>query len=1590
MSHVHQDFSAQKNVKYSNLTYRSIESVRENLSALKRQQFEPHSSDSDDVYEFDKESCEQMAHEGKTPSNRRSGSRTLKRHRNVTFSNMKKSGNGHGGIVRTGNVKYRHMSSSIFHSHASEPSPFFMTAPPSMPTATPTPLNKNVQMPRVYSQDVTRYPDHHVHPNSLAAAYAKGRLDPNFSPKMILTKGSDAFEDHTKKDKRKETNAKGGKERPKSAGPRLARETRLFKSASGRKIVRNFKRVDSGYGTLKRNYEWDTHTYGFGNVLYVKSPPKKKNSRKKLLQYSEEDVDVVRSALTQPLANHLKLTSLPNRKGETYRMASPGPGAYYTLRDTFGSQTKGGKFPKYSTPSEIDEVVKKGSELPAPVDYGVAEKPRTIRGGNISVFSGPSDVELRIRSARKSPGPGQYAISRSAGVAGGRFSTANVPKILDSIVASKRHIPGPGKYELMGMGLKGVKGGKFATVPTDFEYQCTLRKAAMSPGPDEYQRVHLDVEAIEQFAPFGTSAPRSKSDKTLKAIGKRPSSASYDLPRWPENVIDLVHPPNTSFDRFKDVPSIPSLELFRDTDAADQMAIMLAQRDSRKFTIRLPTCEEEIQSEPSLASVKTLRESSRQQKNFTFVASTMDYPCLYWLLLEPQKPFRQALLHSIMWMHDVLVRNRVGPSVARNIKFFDADDDGYLTHHEFKAFVSFLGLELNDYQLLWLARAISKRADAVCSASDFDRFIASVNRKESKVQQMLLLTHHRSWIARWTIQRVEHGKNRVVSKQFLINPHVLRGRAVTNVAYSVLPTVLAHSTNRAHSKIYLRGIVLMTSKAELIQKNIRRKFCTNWYSKVRRAIIQLEAFFRCQLQRKRYVRMRNSSIAIQSIMRMYPVYIMYGIQRISVTQIATAWRCYAAFARYRICQKSAILIQRQARMWATRNHYKLQLASATLIQSAIRGAIARFVFLIKRASAVRIESFVRMTLARLSYLCQRQSVTQIARIARGFIQRPKYARILRATLIISTYVRMWRALHNYQVVRIATTILQSFGRMINTKRVYLTKRSAVIKVQAWNRKVMTNHKYVVKRSAAIVMQGFLRMVPMRCQWLRLRHFAFRLQTNLRGAVYRKRYLDTRKKLIRLQALSRKFLIRLRYVDVCVLQNSLGSKWKKKLLASNEKILIIRQVQLVAGFLGMSSIRETAYLTTKGRIMVTQSVRKKKDGILITTYKCFDDEIEFQTTKKGFTCSGINSKTSDLEKIEAISKKDDSDDMTEMERWKYWLSLGDDREIWFNRQEDRLDELEVDQNIVAAKALQRFRRHNLEADVSKKFNEKFKFLSSSMNVAKKGHEGTFAVQKTRKALTMPGTAVMAPANPHNHLYPMPEKAAKMLVGNYKSMPEKAAKILVEKPHLPPPPNKFNLFDENLEEKNEVVEATEDHNGEDIFHRTLEYTGEDLSSRKNEVQKEMVTRDIKVIIPEGAVCKFEQVRVRGIEYSVEIKQYGDIEGDIQITMEDSFFKKFVLKTSVYDVVKFISPSQLEEMKDDFQLLFHTICYSLLTLEPNRRDRRKMKIAIKKLETAQRKAKVKKSPPRKEKPHGRVVKIDYVLSDRSEVSSTLSEIS
>ena len=43
-----------------------------------------------------------------------------------------------------------------------------------------------------------------------------------------------------------------------------------------------------------------------------------------------------------------------------------------------------------------------------------------------------------------------------------------------------------------------------------------------------------------------------------------------------------------------------------------------------------------------------------------------------------------------MWIHDVLVRNRVGPSVARNIQFFDTDGDGYLTHHEFKTFVHFL------------------------------------------------------------------------------------------------------------------------------------------------------------------------------------------------------------------------------------------------------------------------------------------------------------------------------------------------------------------------------------------------------------------------------------------------------------------------------------------------------------------------------------------------------------------------------------------------------------------------------------------------------------------------------------------------------------------------------------------------------------------------------------------------------------------------------------------------------------------------------------------------------------------------------------
>ena len=1110
--------------------------------------------------------------------------------------------------------------------------------------------------------------------HSIVEAYRKSPSAPCFFPTLTVVPKANIA---TTLPNMRHTGSPGnGKRRPKSATTTtfLAteaindRHTRVYKRSPKKRPKSAVCRpVNSGKGTLKRNYAWDTHTYGFGNVFVVK-PSKRKRHKGKV-----GDKIVVGG-------NKPGQQGMPNSDQSKEKVRrGPGPGAY-EQHNSFGTQLEkkpyAGRFSRTRSPNMFEIVENEGARTPAPSDYGrVANGGDKIKGGVISFSSGVSQLEDTIKKSKKTPGPMNYKIGSPTSTPGGAFSKADVQSVFEEHASSKKHIPGPGKYLTFTWGFEGkTKGGKFITTPKDFEHQCMIRRAALSPGPDEYQRFLKDPDDVplEGPAPFGSRTPQRSNQITLKGAPKLPSGATYNIPRWPMGQ-GAEDPPRPSPGKHDYDPIIPAFEIFRDTNRMDRIAIMNAQKDSRNYIVRLPLCEEDIAlSEPSIAaslSIGSMHDADPEFlariKSFNFFRETMDYSSLYWSLLEQTKAFRKTPLRSIMWVHDVLVRNRVGPSVARNIAVFDRDKDGMLTHFELKAFAFYIGLQLNDYQLLWLARAISRRPDALVAVTDFDFFISSVNRKQCNAQKVIEMSPQRAWIASWTMQRVQHGKNRAVAGMFLKNPHLVRGKVIDGIAKAFAPATTRHALDRAHAKIYLRGIVDMTQKATQIQKNARMMARRLQYKAIRTSTIAIQSIMRMCLQRKRFLLVKEKCVLIQACMRMALQYRIYHAQRALVTKLSALARCFLARKWYQMLKTKTVIVQTALRRWDAFHKYKLKRRAAIVAQSVIRRTINRFLYLRKRSAGILVQSCIRMYLQREDYKMRRRSVTCISRFTRGYSQRIVYSRIRAANLRIATVARMWACLHRYIIVRAAVVTLQSFGRMILCRKRFGVWKAAAIKIQAWARKVSQRFNYLKWRRAAITMQGFLRMVPMRCQWLRLLKCVHKLTRNMRCAVYRKKYLETRRNIIRLQSVVRMFAQKQILRDVKSLRGTICQHPNVKLEA-NEKVLAVRDnVTIVSGLFGRVKTPQIVYMTSSERLLITTGSQK----IPVSSRKCISFPsitIEFHETKRGFAFSGVDPGTNDLHKFAVELPAGSKDKGAEMEEWGDILEIGDVRTVWWSR------------------------------------------------------------------------------------------------------------------------------------------------------------------------------------------------------------------------------------------------------------------------------------------------------------------------------------
>ncbi|XP_034032086.1 unconventional myosin-Va-like isoform X2 [Thalassophryne amazonica] len=157
--------------------------------------------------------------------------------------------------------------------------------------------------------------------------------------------------------------------------------------------------------------------------------------------------------------------------------------------------------------------------------------------------------------------------------------------------------------------------------------------------------------------------------------------------------------------------------------------------------------------------------------------------------------------------------------------------------------------------------------------------------------------------------------------------------------------------------------------------------------KLRKACINIQKTIRCWLVRKKYLRMRESAITIQKVVR--------GHQA----------RCYVKVLRW---TRAAVIIQKYVRMWAARRSYQKQRSAAITIQCCFRAYVSK---------------------QQRYKLLYEHKVAVIQRWVKGWLARQHYRRSLAAVVLLQSCVRRMRAKKELKKLKVEARSVEHFKKL---------------------------------------------------------------------------------------------------------------------------------------------------------------------------------------------------------------------------------------------------------------------------------------------------------------------------------------------------------------------------------------------------------------------------------------------------------------------------------------------------------------------------------------------------------------------------------
>ena len=193
------------------------------------------------------------------------------------------------------------------------------------------------------------------------------------------------------------------------------------------------------------------------------------------------------------------------------------------------------KFPNGKSKSQLDWIIYRSKQLPAPNEYNLGSTMGRMKTGKMSTARPKTHVEIIEARSRLVPAPDYYQRPKTvdpARLKGVKFSDAYPKSYIDWTQYYAKQIPGPSEYV-----IKNPKksGGKFSEARPKTSTEWIIYHAKQIPGPNRYR-----VEGRTRYGSsvpgggrIGTGNPLGYIQLEINRVKDNPGPGEYDLVKLP-------------------------------------------------------------------------------------------------------------------------------------------------------------------------------------------------------------------------------------------------------------------------------------------------------------------------------------------------------------------------------------------------------------------------------------------------------------------------------------------------------------------------------------------------------------------------------------------------------------------------------------------------------------------------------------------------------------------------------------------------------------------------------------------------------------------------------------------------------------------------------------------------------------------------------------------------------------------------------------------------------------------------------------------------------------------------------------------------